>query len=257
VPEVLASDPEGEPPSLLTAPLSGSPVDREWGSGSVAERADLLSEVGRALAGVHTARFDEPGRIVGGGDGDSGDGDGPDLAVESAAWPDAVAGMVDESGETDGGRFDGFPGRAAEVVETNRDALVLDSGGGDRPAPVLLYNDPRPENAFLESGDVGLIDWEQAMVGDPVLDIVKAEGRFLGRPDIEGRERLREALWEGYRSVGDGLPAGFELRRGVYRVVTFLGVAEGFAEWAPEVDEPTAELAGRVRSEFEGGLDQL
>jgi len=249
VPTVLASDAEGDPPYLLTAPLSGSPVVDEWRSGSVDERADFLRGVGRALAGVHAARFDTSGRIVG--------GDSRELAVETAAWPDLVTDMVDQDGATDGGRFADFPGRAADAVETHRDALALAADGGDRPTPVHLHNDPRPENSFLAAGDVGLIDWEQAMVGDPVLDIVKAEGRFLGRPDIEGRERLREALWDGYRDVGGGLPAGFDRRRAVYRVVTFLGVASGFDEWAPGVDEPIAELAGWVRSAFEERLEQV
>jgi hypothetical protein len=86
---------------------------------------------------------------------------------------------------------------------------------------------------------------------------VKAEGRFLGRPDVEGRERLREVLWEGYRAVDGGVPAGFERRRGVYRIVTFLGVASGFDEWAPGVDEPTEALAGWVRSAFEERLERL
>jgi len=53
------------------------------------------------------------------------------------------------------------------------------------------------------------------------------------------------------------LPAGFDLRRSVYRVVTFLGVAEGFEEWAPRVNEPDAELAEWVCSAFEERLDQV
>jgi hypothetical protein len=39
--------------------------------------------------------------------------------------------------------------------------------------------------------------------------------------------------------------------------VTFLGVAEGFEEWAPRVDEPDAELAEWVRSAFEDRLDEV
>jgi len=262
VPQVLAADSDADPPYLLTAPLSGTPVDEAWAGGSVDERADLSRAVGRTLATLHETRFEAAGRIVG-GDGEDGvggrSGDRGDLAVETAAWPDVVAGMVDEHDETDGGRFADFPARAADVVADHRDALALSADGSDRPAPTLLHNDPRPENAFREAGDecVGLIDWEQAMVGDPVLDIVKAEGRFLGRPDIEGRERSREALFEGYRADGGGLPVGFELRRRVYRVVTFLGVAEGFDEWEPRVDEPTEELAGWVREEFEKRLAQV
>jgi len=249
VPRVLAADADADPPYLLTAPLSGSPVDREWAAGSVDERADLTGAVGRALAGVHAVRFDAAGRIVGGDDGT--------LAVETATWPDVVAGLVDEDGETDGGRFDGFPERAADAVEVHRAALALDMSGDDVPAPALLHNDPRPENSFTGPDGVGFIDWEQAVVGDPVLDIVKTEGRFLGRPDIEGRERLREGLWDGYRDRAGELPAGFDLRRRVYRVVTFLGVASGFDEWAPRVDEPTEELAGWVRSEFDDRTEQL
>jgi aminoglycoside phosphotransferase (APT) family kinase protein len=270
VPEVLATDAGAGPPYLLTAPLSGSPVDREWAAMSVDERADLIEAVGRALAGVHEARFDEPGRILGRDGGEGRDGrDGGELTVETAAWPNVVAGMIDEDGEpdgepddetdgeSDGGRFAEFPARAADAVAAHRGELALGVPEDDVPSPALLHNDPRPENSFRGPDGVGFIDWEQAMVGDPVLDIVKTEGRFLGRPDIEGRERLRAALWEGYRDVASGLPPGFERRRGVYRVVTFLGVADGFDEWAPRVDEPTEELAAWVRSAFEDRIERI
>lgn len=271
VPRVLAADPDADPPYLLTAPLAGTPVVEAWATRSVDERATLLRAVGRALAGVHAARFAHAGRIVG--------GDAAALDVEERAWPDVVAGLIDggggdweegdgegdgsESGGSDDGRFTDFAGRASEVVRARREELALGGpgdevgGGGERPAPALLHNDPRPENAFRDVERVGLIDWEQAMVGDPTLDIVKTEGRFLQHPDTPGRERLREALWDGYRERAGGLPAGFDWRRRVYRVVTFVGVARGFDEWGPEVDEPDAELAEWVRSAFEERLDQV
>lgn len=117
---------------------------------------------------------------------------------------------------------------------------------------------PRPENAFREPGErrLGLIDWEQVLGGDPVLDIVKAEGRFLGRPDIPERERLCEALWEvpgACRGVaGRVRPAperisGCDVPRG----------GGGVEEWAPRVNEPDAELAGWVCSALEERLDQV
>lgn len=257
VPDVLASDPDDDPPYLLTAPLSGTPVDAAWARGSIDERADLSRAAGRTLATLHGTRFGESGRVVG--------GDGVGLDVDPATWPAVVEGLVDDESAFESERFADFPGRAREVVASRREALALGRDGAesadddDRPVPALLHNDPRPENAFCGTGDgcVGLIDWEQAMVGDPVLDIVKAEGRFLGRPDIPGRERLREALFEGYRERAGELPAGFDLRRGVYRVVTFLGVAEGFDEWAPGVDEPTEELAGWVRETFEERVEDV
>ena len=69
---------------------------------------------------------------------------------------------------------------------------------------------PRPENAFREPGErrLGLIDWEQVPGGDPVLDIVKAEGRFLGRPDIPERVSGRDVPRGGGGVRGVGAPGG-------------------------------------------------
>lgn len=251
VPDVLASDSEGEEPFLSTVPLSGTPVVEAWQAGSVDERADLSRALGRTLAALHETRFEESGRIAGGGS--------EGLDVDPVLWPAMVAGMIDDEADFESERFGAFPARARAVVDSHRGSLLLDAADEGRPTPALLHNDPRPENAFREGGEetVGLIDWEQAMVGDPVLDIVKAEGRFLRRPDIPERERSREALFEGYRERAAELPPGFELRRSVYRVVTFLGVAEGFAEWAPDVDESTEELAGWVREVFERRIEAV
>jgi fructosamine-3-kinase len=253
VPTVLAADPRADPPYLLTAPLSGTPAVREWERSGADEREALLWGVGRTLASVHEARFERAGRL--------GGGDDAGLDVEATAWPAVVTGMIDDDG-SDSERFAGFAERAREIVETHRDELALDSGDGpgadrDRPAPALLHNDLRPENSFWDGERVGLIDWEQAMVGDPTLDVVKTEGRYLGRPDVPDRERLRAALWDGYRDRAGALPPGFERRRAVYRVVTFLSVAQGFDEWAPAVDEPTPELAAWVREEFAERVDQV
>ena len=74
------------------------------------------------------------------------------------------------------------------------------------------------------------------------------------RPRPETRSARRSGR---YRERAGELPAGFDLRRSVYRVVTFLGVAEGFEEWAPRANEPDAELAEWVRSAFEERLDQV
>lgn len=268
VPTIRAADPQADPPYLLTAPLSGTAMDREWQSAATDERAALLRAVGRTLAAVHEVRFEQAGRIVG--------GDGTDLQVYQDAWPALLAAEIAGDDDSDGGddapegpdgaapgegRFEGFERRAREAVLDHREALTLASPTDDQsglgPRPALLHGDPRPANWLRGVDRVGIVDWEQAIVGDPVLDCCRAEGYYLGDPTLPDRDRLRSALYAGYRERAGDLPVGFDDRRCVYRVVTFLPVASRFDRWASDVPEPTEELAEWVRTEFDRRLEQL
>jgi len=90
-------------------------------------------------------------------------------------------------------------------------------------------------------------------VGDPVFDLVDAEGHLVDQIDVddERRPRLRAALRDGYRERAGSLPAGFERRRPLYRVFAHLVVPQTFESWAPPVETPTEELAADVREEFD------
>ncbi|PSQ18456.1 hypothetical protein BRD00_05200 [Halobacteriales archaeon QS_8_69_26] len=258
-PAVLAADPGADPPYLASAPLSGRPLaDRIGGDRHDAsdDRAlvAVLRGVGRATAGLHAARFDRAGAVRG------GDADGLDLAGEG--WASVLRAVrLDPMSLPD--RFGDLPGRAADLLESSAGRIEL----GDGEATVV-HDDLHSENVFAtDSGTQqdrpGILDFEVGMVGDPSLDLVRTEDLAVdGRPDLdEGtRERIRVALFDGYRTgarahglpVGpDGLPRGFDDRRPVYRVVTFLRTAITFESWAPDGPEPVDEMAAWVRDEFD------
>ena len=239
-PAVVAADPDGDPPYLATAPVSGRPLAGPWADADVEERADLLRDAGRTIAAVHEVTFDQPGRIVG------GDADELELAVD--AWSETLAATVEErADDLFADRFEAMPSRLAEVVRGA--ATLLD----DAPA-ALLHCDLNRTNCRLDPR--GLLDWERALVGDPALDLADAAGHLAEQPDVDEADQavLRDVLHEGYRAHAGGLPVGFERRRPVYRAVAFLLTPQTFELWAPGVDQPTDELAAWVREEFDSRL---
>lgn len=241
VPQVLAADHDGDPPYLATAPLAGTPAVERWDTVSPAERTELAAWVGRGLAAVHAARFDRHGRVTG------GDVDG--LGLESGSWTDVLRATVEaRARDLFADRFTDLPGRLTAALSEVQGML------DDAPA-ALLHGDANRHNCVLD-GSPGFIDWENALVGDPALELVRAESQWAERPDVpEARwDRRRRSLREGYRERAGTLPDGFTARRPIYRAVTFLLTARTFELWAPDADEPTDELAAWVRAEFDRRL---
>lgn len=237
-PKVLATG-GGERPFAATAPLSGTPLAALPDPGTDEVRAERVRTVGKTLARLHETPVDGPGRIVG------GDADG--LRYAETDWPGALrATLRERTAMHFADRFDGAPDRV--------DALLADAAetlSGFEPA--LCHEDPNAGNLFVADGrPPGMVDWETAVVGDPALSLARGESHHVDVVDAdeELRSRLRAALYGGYRAVADDLPTGYEERRPIYRVVTFLLTAQTFDLWAPEAAEPTPELAAWVEREF-------
>lgn len=257
VPGVVAADPDADPPYLVTEPLPGTPLNDHWVAGRDRDDAPaandgavpddpldgeaLLFAVGRALAGVHAARFDRPGVIRG--------GDADDLTLAGEGWTDTLARTVEfRAADWLPDRFTDLPPRLVETVR------AVDPDLGGRPA--LLHADASRINVHVDP--VGLLDWERALVGDPAFDLVDAAEHHLGQPDVadDERERLETALHDGYRSVAGDLPPGLERHRSLYRAVWHLLVLQAFEDWSADVDRPADDLAAQVREEFTGRLER-
>lgn len=239
-PAALAADPHGDPPYLATEPLSGVALADRWVDADNDARARWLRRVGRTIAGVHDARFDSPGRIVG------GDTDGLELVGDT--WSETLAATVEaRAADLFADRFDEMPDRLAETILDW--APILD----DAPA-TLLHGDPSRTNCLLDPP--GLLDWERAFVGDPGLDLVDAVGHLIDQVDVDEDDRtvLTDALHDGYRERAGSLPEGLDRRRPLYRAVAFLVTPQTFDLWAPQVDRPIDDLAARVREEFDARL---
>lgn len=245
VPQVLAADTDGTPAYVATAALSGTVIATDWPAGSAVARATVLRAVGRALADVHTARFDEHAVIHG--------GTADDLTLDRGSWTDVLTTTLEDRATE---LFaDRFRDHNDQLLDALRDSwAVLD----DAPA-TLVHDDPRPENCLVDSAGPGLVDWETAMIGDPALDVTRAEAQYVERADVDqdGADRLRRALRAGYRDHAGTLPDGFGDRYPIYRAVTFLDTARTFEYWAPNADEPADDLATWVDAEFESRLGAL
>jgi len=237
-PSVLAADPDGDPPYLVTAPLGGTPLNDPWTDG--ADREPLLRAAGEALARVHEATFERPGVIEG--------GDGTALTLAGDSWTETLCATVEWRAS------DWYPDRFADVPERLVDAIREVDPTPTDAQPALLHCDCSRINLHLDPP--GLVDWERALVGDPAFDLVDATGHLVDQVDVEDDERpaLTEALYEGYGDRAGGLPPGLDGRRPLYRAVAHLLVTQTFDKWAARVDVPDDELAADVREEFDERL---
>lgn len=239
VPTVLAVDSLFDPPYLAMAPIEGVSARDQWTAAALDNRKLIAHEIGRAIAGVSQAHFTEPGWIVG--------GDQTDLDLETGRWSAVLADALERRAEEIpySDRFSDVPERVATLIREKHAIL-------DRAPAALIHAVVRTTNLFL-NGIPGLIDWEWTLVGDPGLMLCWAEGRIIEQADVPDnhRETLREAVRDGYRKVAGELPAGFERRLPLYRVITFLPKLQTFHLWAPDAPEPVNELATWVEDELE------
>ncbi|MFE6554421.1 phosphotransferase family protein [Streptomyces sp. NPDC057746] len=79
-------------------------------------------------------------------------------------------------------------------------------------SPTLLHGDLNPWNLVRRSGGLTLIDWEMAMVGDPLYDLVRHMHLTPTRPEIRGRMFAR---WSG--SLPEECTKGWQEDWRVYR----------------------------------------
>ncbi|WP_434522353.1 phosphotransferase family protein [Halorubrum sp. AS12] len=272
VPEVLATDPDGDPAYLATAPAPGRELLGVYETASDEERERLLRRVGAALAALHADGFAEHGEIVGSGtetgtavSGDAfGESDPPTgLSIEFAPWTDVLLATVERTREIGTSeRLSGHYDAVIDCVRANRELL-------DRAPPALLHGDITKPNLFVTTdadeggavvgGGLGVspIDWELSHVGDPARDLVRAEDQLLNGFDSTGPGRFAAALRDGYRDRAGGLPEGFERRRPVYEVVRTLGRSGFVDQWATYLDEPIEALVERADAELRSRLDAV
>ena len=246
VPEVLAVEASGTPAYVATAALSGTAIASEWPVDSTVARATVLRAVGRALAGVHAADDFETHAHVRGGDADG-------LDLDPGAWSTVLGETLQaRADESFAERFRDCLGDVLAAVDATASAL-------DAAPATLVHDDPRPENCLVDSDGPGLVDWETATIGDPALDVARAEAQYVERAAVDDADsdRLRRALRAGYRDRAGRLPAAFSDRYPLYRAITFLETARTFEHWAPDAPESTADLASWVRSELSVRLDAL
>lgn len=240
VPSVVAADSMFNPPYLATESLEGTPLIEDWVADS--QREAVAWGIGRAVAGITSAQLEHHGWITG--------GDGDQLNYEPGEWSVVLADAIErEAREVEyPDRFKDIPSRVAALIRDSADVL-------NGATSALVHHDVHPDNVFCNN-QLGVIDWEWTLIGDPGLCLCWGEEWVAERADVitSNRNRLRTAVRNGYREHIGELPVSFDRRRPIYRVVTFLPKAKTFDHWAPNAQESTEELAGWVRGELDDRL---
>jgi thiamine kinase-like enzyme len=237
---VSLDPPEDVKPYFITEPISGTEFESEWTGAGLERRREFMNRVGRMLAVLHECRFGSPGSIIG--------GSATDLDLNTGTWPNILDRRVAEFQSDIPQRFSNIVPRIREVLSTQHDMLT------EAPS-VLLHGDPQPNNCFIEP--TGLIDWETAVVGDPVLDIAQCERSYIDPPEIENKAALREELHKGYEAHAGSVPDDIDERLPLYHAVVFLGTIRSFEQWAPHAPEPVEELADWTRTEFQDRVNEI
>jgi fructosamine-3-kinase len=75
--------------------------------------------------------------------------------------------------------------------------------------PALLHGDLANQNVFIKNGNITLIDWEDAISGDPIFDVA-----YFGT-GAYGKENWENLFLEGYTSILK-LPKDYQIRYWTY-----------------------------------------
>lgn len=189
VPAVLAVD-----TSRRVIPFAFGVVERLDGP-TLADRDDddaatdlALRSLGRYLRELHSICLVGAGPLAVVADR----GGLADLAGTEEQWPDYVVQRLEEhlAGLVAAGQV---AAATAEWIDR-----ALRAGRFDDTADRLLHGDPGGPNVILDrhGGIAGLVDWEDALVGDPIFELASAAAF---QP-----ERRWPSLFEGYRFAPSG-----------------------------------------------------
>lgn len=240
VPVVVAADIERTPPALLTVACPGT-----MGSAllpSTRTCPNLLGSVGERLGTLHASTaFDACGPVV---------ADGDEIIVDSHKSFTSLRLSRDLNRDVlRAGRFADVACEAIAFLEREQPTV---EPSGDW---VLLHGDYTPQNFVVEGNEVtSVIDWEDALVGDPVYDFIGLNWEIFG-PDINAYPtEAVEALYDGYECHA-GLPDNFDRRYRWYWVCSTLRVVQTFEEWDWEaVSRPKDEVAADIREGLYGEI---
>ncbi len=186
----------GTPWDTVADQMSREANDRAW---------QQVGEIVAAMQTVTGERFGYPAR---------------DFALGAATWPEfidaLVAAAVADAAEWD---VDIEPARLLAAVEAVRPYL------DEVTEPRLVHNDLWPGNVLLDpaTGEVfGVVDFERALLGDPLQDLCGSESMNTGRNDpayVAGYVAAGGAnRWDGAATTASGLDPAAHARLTLYRL---------------------------------------
>ena len=193
-------------------------------SGRLMDAQADFADVGAHLAKIHSVSFGNHGLF---------DADGELHPVPSTLGEEIVT--------------DALNGRAGSRLGPERvlALLALESAQPHPLAPSLVHCDFNPKNILIdEDGRVaGILDWEFAMAGDPLIDL----GNFFRFNEDYNPQQIAQ-FESGYREAGGVLPEDWRRHAQLHdlvSLVSFLDQPENYPEtFSTALDRIDALLAG-------------
>lgn len=216
--------------------------------------ADVMEHAGEILGAMHSEiGFEGFGRLA---------LEDERLIVDEFSWDWQVFFQGITENHIDaltGTPFEELQEKARSQLEAAID--VVDSDG----IPRLIHDDFRPANMLYDpSGErpiSAVLDWQFALAGDPEYHVARTEFLFIdpnyGTEEI--RDRLRQRLYEGYRTHREFDPdEHYEKRRTVYQFATLLWRMSNFdAAFADYSDLQRTRAKHAYRKQFDRAVADL
>ncbi len=159
-PELVADGELGAWKYFVSTRLSGRPIDAIWNDLDTEVRLRLATELGRAIQGLHQLDSDRVGQVT-------------------EPWAAFRRSQRARCLDLEEGK--GLP--SARLLELESYLSRLDQLGEPSTTSSLLHTEIGPSHVLVDKGRItGLIDFGDAMVGDPEYDLAPV-GMFVTRGD--------------------------------------------------------------------------
>ena len=244
IPRILVFKQEPErsvPPYFVTERVRGDNLADQYGAMDQSHWERVIEQVGSIMGDLHSEiAFEAFGRLM-----------LYDDRITIRNWRgnwreyfgDLTRSHIDHLAGTP---FEGVQSRAREAIEDTL-SLVPEEG-----MPRLVHDDMQPTNllCMLDEPDpiTAVLDWQDTLAAHRDYQLAQSEFLYIDSTfdDPQVRERLREQLYEGYRSHAEFDPGEtYERTKPIYQLSTLLWRMTGFDDAFAEDD------LGRARAEFQ------
>jgi aminoglycoside phosphotransferase (APT) family kinase protein len=244
VPRILVFEREPErsvPPYFVTERVRGDNLADQYGAMERSHWERVIEQVGEIMGEIHAEiAFEAFGRLV-----------LYDDRITIRNWRgdwreyfgDLTRSHIDR---LDGTPFERVQSRARDAVEETL-SLVPEEG-----IPRLVHDDMQPTNLLCVLDEpepiTAVLDWQDTLAAHRDYQLAQSEFLYIDSTfdDPEVRDRLRERLYDGYRTYTGFEPGEtYERTKPIYQLSTLLWRMTGFEDAFAEDD------LGRARAEFQ------
>jgi len=209
---------------------------------------EIILQYGRILGKLHNVKVSEKYGIQGFEDGEF------TSSEPNEKWSESIEGAMSSWQDIIQDEWEN-PSNIEYSSEKIKELLP------EKPDPVIVHSDNRLDNILLTDTDItGFIDWSTSWTAHKYYDIVRAK-YLLIEWDLSfwdqdfDEEKLEQKLIEGYsQETGFEENEKYLKTENVYRYVTTLWLAAGFANWGQNLgeekhEEMRNEITQRIKKE--------